>query len=55
MNSYALFLGSISKDFIVYYIKKLGYAYNFLVDLEFIDVDDILGIYKNSVKKHDIK
>ena len=38
VNAAPLYLGNVSKDFSVNYMKKLDYA-----DYDSIDVDDILG------------
>ena len=46
-----------SKDFLVDNTKKTGlygYVYDFLVDYDSIDADDILDIHKYSMKKYDI-
>ena len=43
-----LFLGNVSKDFSVDVIKNTelyGYVYDFLVDFDSIDIDDILDIH----------
>ena len=53
-----LCLSKISKDFSVDNMKKIGsygYAYDFSVDYDSIDVDDIISIHKYLMKKHDIK
>ena len=58
INTYPLCLGNISKDFTVDNMKKnglYGYAYDFSVDYESFDVDDILDMYKYLMKKHNIK
>ena len=52
-----LYLGSISKDWLVDNMKKTGlngYAYNFSVDQVAIAVDDILNIQKYLMKKNNI-
>ena len=53
-----LFLGNISKDWIVDKMKKTefnGYVYDFSVDYDAIAVDDILDIHRYYlVKKNDI-
>ena len=52
-----LCLGNISKDFLVYNMKKTGlngYVYDFSVDYDAIAVDDILDIHKYLMKKNDI-
>ena len=57
-NASPLCLGNISKYFPVHNMNKTGlyrYVYDFLVDYESIDVDDILNIHKYLMKKHDIK
>ena len=49
-----LCLGNISKDWSVDNMKKTefnGYVYDFSVDYDATDVDDILDIYKNLMKK----
>ena len=58
INAAPLFLDSTSKGFSADNIKKTGlhgYGYNFPVDYDNIDVDDILDIRKYSMKKHDIR
>ena len=50
-------LGNISKDWSVDNMKKTGltdYVYDFSVDYEAIDVDDIKDIHKYLMKKNDI-
>ena len=50
--------GNISKDVSVDNRKKTGlneYVYDFSVDYHAIAVDDILGIHKYLMKKHDVK
>ena len=52
-----LWLGNVSKDFSASNMKKAGfngYIYNFSVDYNSIDVDDIKGIRKYSMKKKTI-
>ena len=52
-----LFLGNISKDWIVDKMKKTefnGYVYDFSVDYDAIAVDDILDIHDHLMKKNDI-
>ena len=52
-----LCLGNISKDWSVYNIRKTGfngYAYDFSVDYNSADVDDIKDIHKYLMKKSDI-
>ena len=53
-----LFLGNISKDWIVDKMKKTefnGYVYDFSVDYDAIAVDDILDIHRYYLmKKNDI-
>ena len=47
-------LGNISKDWSVDNMKKTefnGYVYDFSVDYDATDVDDILGIHKHLMKK----
>ena len=58
IKAYPLCLGNISEDFFVDNIKKNGlngYNYDFSVDYDAITVDDISGIHKYLMKKHDIK
>ena len=48
---------NISKNFFVDNIKKTGlngYVYDFSVDYDAIAVDDILGIHRYLMKKHDV-
>ena len=50
-----LCLGNISKDWSVDNMKKTGlndYVYNFSVDYDATDVDDILDIHKYLMKKN---
>ena len=52
-----LCLGNVSKDFSASNMKKTGfngYIYDFSVDYDSIDVDDILDIHKYLMKKNDI-
>ena len=52
-----LCLGNVSKDFSASNMKKTGfygYIYDFRVDYDSIDVDDIKNIYKYLMKKNDI-
>ena len=52
-----LCLGNVSKDFSASKMKKTGfnsYIYNFSVDYDSIDVDDILDIHKYLMKKNGI-
>ena len=52
-----LCLGKISKDWSVGNMKKTGltgYVYDFSVDYNAIDVDDIKDIHKYLIKKNDI-
>ena len=52
-----LFLGNISKDWIVDKMKKTefnGYVYDFSVDYDAIAVDDILDVHDYLMKKNDI-
>ena len=49
-----LCLGNISKDWSVNYMKKTGfngYVYDFRVDYDSTDVDDILDIHNYLMKK----
>ena len=57
INAASLCLGNVSKDFSAHNMKKTGlyrYVYNFSVDYDSIDIDDILDIHKY-LMKHDIK
>ena len=50
-------LGNVSKGFSSSNMKKAGfngYIYDFSVDYDSIDVDDILDIHKYLMKKNDI-
>ena len=52
-----LCLGNISKDWSTGNMKKTGfnaYVYDFSVDYNVIDVDDIKNIHKYLMKKNDI-
>ena len=52
-----LCLGNVSKDFSASNMKKTGltgHIYDFSVDYDSIDVDDILDIHKYLMKKNDI-
>ena len=52
-----LSLGNISKDWSIYNMKKTGfngYVYDFIVDYDSTDVDDIKNIHKYLMKKNDI-
>ena len=52
-----LCLGSISKDWSVDNMKKTGfngYAYDFSVDCDATNVDDILDIHKYLMKKNSV-
>ena len=52
-----LCLGNISKDWSAYNMKKTrfnGYIYNFSVDYDATDVDDIVDIHKYLMKKNNI-
>ena len=52
-----LCLGNVSKDFSASKMKKIGsngYIYDFSVDYDSIDVDDIKDIHKYLMKKNDI-
>ena len=52
------FLGNVSKDFSADNLKKTrlnGYAHDFSVDYDSIDVADILDIHKYLIKKSDVK
>ena len=52
-----LCLGIISKDWSTDNMKKTGfngYVYDFSVDCDATDVDDIKGIHKYSMKKNNI-
>ena len=52
-----LFLGNISKDWSVDNMKKIGFngcVYDFSIDYDATDVDDILEIHNYIMKKNDI-
>ena len=52
-----LCLGNISKDWSTYNMKKTGfngYVYDFSVDYDAADVDDILDIHRYLMKKNNI-
>ena len=52
-----LCLGNISKDWSTYNMKKTGfngYVYDFSVDYDAADVDDIVDIHKYLMKKNNI-
>ena len=52
-----LCLGNISKNWLVDNMKRTGfngYVYNFSVDYNATDVDDIKDIYKYLIKKNNI-
>ena len=52
-----LCLGNVSKDFSASNVKKTGFnghIYDFSVDYDSIDFDDILDIHKYLIKKNDI-
>ena len=52
-----LYLGNVSKDFSAINMKKSGFnghIYDFSVDYDATDVDDILDIYKHFMKKNGI-
>ena len=52
-----LCLGNVSKDFSASNMKKTGFnghIYDFSVDYDAIDVDNILDIHKYLMKKNDI-
>ena len=52
-----LCLGNVSRDFSASNIKKAGfndYIYEFSIDYNSIDVDDINDIHKHLMKKNDI-
>ena len=52
-----LCLGNDSKDFSARNMTKTGFnghTYNFSVDYDSIDIDDILNIHKYLMKKNDI-
>ena len=54
ISAYPLCLGNISKDWSVDNMKKTGrkgYVYDFSVDYDPTDVDDILEIHKYLMKK----
>ena len=51
------FFGNISKDWSIDNMKKTGfngYVYDFSVDYDATDVDDIKDIHKHLMKKNDI-
>ena len=53
----SLCLGNISKDWLVDNMKRTGlngYVYDFSVDYDAADVDDIKDIHKYLMKKNDI-
>ena len=53
----ALCVGNISKDWSIDNMKKTGfngYVYDFSVDYDATDVDDILAIHKYLMKKNNI-
>ena len=53
----ALCVGNISKDWSIDNMKKTGfngYVYDFSVDYDATDVDDILDIHKYLMKKNNI-
>lgn len=57
-NSYPLCLYKISKGFTVDNMAKTGlyeYAYDFSVDYDSIEVDDVLDIHKYLKIKHNVK
>ena len=56
-NAAPLCLGNISKDFSVDNMKKsglCGYVYDFLVDYDSINADDILDTQNYLIKKYDL-
>ena len=58
VNAAPLCLGNASKDFSADNIKKIGldrYVYDFSVDYDSIDVNDILNIHKYLLVKNNIK
>ena len=58
INTAPLRLGNVSKDFSVDTMKRTGlrrYVYDFSVDYDRIDADDILHIHKYFMKNHNIK
>ena len=57
INPYELCLGNISKDRSIDNMKKTGlkgYVYDFSVDYDSIDVDDIKDIHKYLMEKNEI-
>ena len=57
IRQYSLCLGTISKDWSQYNMKKtgfIGYIYDFSSDYNYIPVSDILDIHKYLMKKNDI-
>ena len=52
-----LCLGNISKDWSIDHMKKTGftdYVYDFCIDYNVTDVDDVKDIHKYSMKKNDM-
>ena len=57
-NKLVIFLGNISKYFLVDNMKKIGlygHIHDFPVGYDSLDVDDILEIHKYLMKNHDIR
>ena len=57
-NKLVIFLGNISKYFLVDNMKKIGlygHIHDFSVGYDSLDVDDILEIHKYLMKNHDIR
>ena len=56
INAILLCLGNMSKDLLVYNMKKktgfYGYVFDFRADYDAITADDILEIHNYSMKKH---
>ena len=51
-----LYLGNISKDFSLANMKKSGiYGFDFSIDYDAIEVDDMLDIHKYLIEKNNIK
>ena len=58
INASPLCLGNTSTEFSVDNTKKtglFGYVYDFSVDYDTVDIDNILDIYKYLMKKNNIK
>ena len=58
INAAPILLDNVSKYFSADNMKKkelYGYVYDFSVDYDTVDIDDVLDIHKYLMKKHDIK